>query len=89
MAPSVAPVEVPTELTVSPRLLAYELARRGKGWVDLSRGEHRLNPTTVGKLRHRLHVTAATRLRLGQWLAATPVLPELDAVLSRPESAAR
>lgn len=79
---------VTNDATISPRLLDYELKRRGCDWSDLSRGEHRVNASTVTKLRARQPVRAAVLLRIGRWLAATPVIAELDAVLERPEQAA-
>lgn len=73
---------------VDPKLLDYELQRRGKEWVDLARadptGTFRLNPTTVVKLRHRRPVNRETLHKLNGWLAATPVLPEIDRLLVPP-----
>jgi hypothetical protein len=69
---------------IDPRRLARALAVRGKEWSDLTRGQHRLNATTVTKLRRGQHVRASTVLKLGSWLKDTPIDPQLDAIVARP-----
>ena len=73
---------------VDPVRLGRELRVRGKDWMDLSRGPHRLNPTTIGRLRHRRPVSTRTLRTLALWLRSTPVLSELEAILAPAEGAA-
>lgn len=69
---------------IDPVRLSRQLARRGKTWKDLTQGPDgaRLNSTTVTRVRHGKPVHPGTLQKLGRWLAATPVVPEIDAVLT-------
>lgn len=64
---------------IDPRLLAYELAIRGRGWTDLT-----LNHATVARLKEGEPVKMRTQQRLAAWLAETPVVPALRELIERP-----
>jgi hypothetical protein len=80
---------------IDPRLLAYELAIRGRSWTDLTRCpagcppgratcRHRVNSSTVTRIRKGEDVSPGTKLKLGRWLRDAPVDRELVAVTAKP-----
>lgn len=76
---------------IDPVRLGHALAVRGKSWTDLTRGEHRLNATTVTKLRKGGAVGdfhPSTLRTLGLWLQANPPMPELSDVVVPMDGAA-
>jgi hypothetical protein len=82
-----------TTSRIDPRLLAYELAIRGRSWTDLTRCpascppgicRHRVNSSTVTKIRKGEDISPGTKLKIGRWLRDAPVDRELASVTAKP-----
>ena len=89
---AVSPTATDAEIGVPPtrinaQALARELAVRGCGWIHLTKGPHRLNSSTVTKLKRGCLVDElhpATLTKLAVWLRETPKVRDLTVIISEP-----